>query len=238
MRRLFTIMALTGAALAAPAARADDRPFLRTATAVVEDDDERVFEFSATGLSHRHGDGLSLQGGYSFSPTLSAEVELGVSRDRAEGSRGREVGIGVWQAWIDPASEGWGLAGKLGAEWDRDAAGEPLQRTLRGVVAASLPLSGKQVWLHANAGVEQREGQGRAGIWSLALQGELDRRWALFGELASSSRRDELAQVGVRRWLRRDKIALDLGIGRERIADDRRGFVAAGLAFYDLDLHW
>lgn len=230
------MMALAGAALAAPAVRADDRPFLRTATAVVEDDDERVFEFSATGLSHRHGDGLSLQGGYSLSPTLSVEAELGFSRDRAEGSRGHEVGIGVWQAWIDPAREGWGLAGKLGADWDQES-GEARQRTLRGVIAASVPLSGKQVWLHANAGVEQREGEGRAGIWSLALQGELDRRWMLFGELASSSRRDELAQIGVRHWLRRDKIALDLGIGRERVAQDRRGFVAAGLAFYDLDLH-
>ncbi len=238
MRRLITVMALAGAALAAPSTRADDRPFLRTATAVVEDDDERVFEFSATGLSHRHGDGLSLQGGYSFSPTLSVEAELGLSRERAEGSRGRETGIGVWQAWIDPAREGWGLAGKLGAEWDRNAAGEPRQRTLRGVVAASLPLSGKQVWLHGNAGIEQREGEGRAGIWSLALQGELDRRWALFGEIASSSRRDELVQAGVRHWLKRDKIALDLSVGRERIEQDRRGFVAAGLAFYDLDLHW
>jgi hypothetical protein len=238
MRSLITIMALGGAALAAPSLRADDRPFLRTVTAVVEDDDERVFEFSATGLSHRHGDGLSLQGGYSFSPTLSIEGELGLSRDRAEGSKGWEAGIGVWQAWIDPAREGWGLAGKLGAEWDRDAAGEPQQRTLRGVIAASLPLSSKQVWLHANAGVEQREGEGRAGIWSLALQGELDRRWALFGEIASSSRRDELAQVGVRHWFKRGKLALDLAIGLERIADDRRGFVAAGLAFYDLDLHW
>ena len=237
MRRLLIAITLAGAALATPALRADDRPFLRTATAVVEDDDERVFEFSATGLSHRHGDGLSLQGGYSFSPTLSVEAELGLSRDRAEGSMGREAGIGVWQAWIDPAREGWGLAGKLSAEWDHDS-GEPRQRTLRGVVATSLPLSGKQVWLHANAGVEQREGEGRVGIWSLATQGELNRRWALFGEIANSSRRDELAQVGVRHWIRRDKVAVDLALGRERIAQDRRGFVAAGLAFYDIDLHW
>ena len=237
MQRLLVASILAGAALATPALRADDRPFLRTATAVVEDDDERVFEFSATGLSHRHGDGLSLQGGYSFSPTLSVEGELGLSRDRAEGSKGREAGLGVWQAWIDPAREGWGLAGKLSAEWDQ-ASDEPRQRTLRGVVAASLPLSGKQVWLHANAGVEQREGEGRVGIWSLATQGELNRRWALFGEIASSSRRDELAQFGVRHWIKRDKIALDLALGRERVAQDRRGFVAAGLAFYDIDLHW
>ena len=234
MQRLILGFALAGAALAAPLARADDRPFLRTVTAVVEDDDERVFEFSATGVGSKQGHELGLQGGYSISPTLSVEAELGWSRDREEHSTERQIGVGIWHAWVDPAREGWGLAGKLGSEWDQGAAGQARQRTLRGIVAASLPLLEKRVWLHANLGVEQRSGDGQVGLWSVAAQANLTRHWQLFAEAADNERREGLSQIGVRHWIRRDKIALDLAIGREHLPGDQRGFVAAGLAFYDL----
>ena len=58
-------LALAGAALA-PWARAGDGPFLNTTTAVVEDDDERVFEFSTQYVHQRQQRGWRTHLGYSF----------------------------------------------------------------------------------------------------------------------------------------------------------------------------
>ena len=75
-----------------------------------------------------------------LSPTLSAEVELGRERDTGQAGSERELGLGLWHAWLDPAREGWGLASSIELEWAR-ATGSPWQRpAMNAVLAASLPL--------------------------------------------------------------------------------------------------
>lgn len=223
------------------AAQADDRPFLRTTTAIVEDDDERVFEFSATHQNGKKERSTQLQLGYSFSPTLSVEVELGQDRNKVDEVSSREQGVGVWMSWIDPARDGWGLATKFSAERERESGAERWEKPkYKGVMAFSLPQADKSTWLHANLGTIYRptieDGQRRwTSTWSVAAQKELNRRFELFAEAAGvQDRSDQIAQVGVRHWIKREKLALDVGLGRQ-YAEERRGnFVALTLSVFDI----
>ena len=230
-------LALAGAALA-PWARAGDGPFLNTTTAVVEDDDERVFEFSTQYVHQRQQRGWRTQLGYSFSPTLSAEVELGRERDTGQAGSERELGLGLWHAWLDPAREGWGLASQFELEWSR-ATGSPWQRpAVSAVMAASLPLFDNTLWLHANLGARNAPGEdGRrwAGLWSVAAQHKLARRTEAFAELGGSNRSGErLAQIGLRQWLVREKVAADIGLGRRHGEGEGQRFVALRLSIFDI----
>ena len=218
---------------------ADDRPFLRTTSAVVEDDDERVFGFTATHISGKRQGSTSAQLEYSFSPTLSVELELGHQRDRIEGVSEREQGLGLRVSWIDPAREGWGLASKFSVERERESGEAWAKPQWRGVMAWSVPLASQSVWLHANLGAVHQAGPRDEdrwrGLWSLGADKALGRHTLLFAEAAGvSDGRDRMAQLGVRQWLKREKVALDVGLGRQFAHDTQGNFLAVSLSLYDL----
>lgn len=221
------------------AAHADDRPFLRTTTAVVEDDDERVFEWSVSHLSGKKERNTQMQLGYSFSPTLSVEFELGQARDKVDEQSSREQGLGIWTAWIDPAREGWGLATKLSVERERDSGATWERPAWKGVMAYSVPLLDKSLWLHANAGMRYQSSDAASrrwtSLWSFAAQKTLNRRFEVFAELAGNQERsDQLVQAGVRHWIQREKLAIDVGLGRQ-LAEERKGnFIALSLSVFDI----
>lgn len=221
------------------AAQADDRPFLRTTTAVVEDDDERAFEWSASHLNGPKERSTQWQLGYSFSPTLSVEAELGQVRDKTDDLSSREQGLGLWMSWIDPARQGWGLATQLRVERERESGASWEEPQWKGVLAFSVPLAEKTAWLHANVGMRHQSpsnGLRRwASLWSVAAQKELNRRFELFAEWAGTQdRRDQLAQAGVRHWIKREKLAIDIGAGRQ-FAENRRGhFAVVSLSVLDI----
>lgn len=235
-------VALALAALVAgvnPSARADDRPFLRTGTAIVEDDDERVFEVHGTVQAGRRFRGLGLQVEYAFSPTFSLEFEWSRTRDRLEGESSREIGLGARLAWVDPAREGWGLATRFSVERERESDDGWARPAWKGVLAWSLPAADRSAWLHANVGARYQPaepGERRwTGLWSVAAQQEITRHTVLFAEAAGARGGTErLAQVGVRHWLRREKVALDLALGRHFDLGPRGGFVVLGLSFHDI----
>ena len=236
---LASVVVALAAAWGSGAAWADDRPFLRTTTAVVEDDDERVFEFTTTHVMAKKQRSTSAQLGYSFSPTLSVELELGQQRDRIEGVTAREQGLSLRLAWMDPAREGWGLATRFSVEREREAGGEWAQPNGSGMLAFSVPLSGKSVWVHANLGArystEATDSRRWTGLWSWGAEKPLGRRTTLFAEAAGASDgRDRIAQLGVRQWLQREKVAVDVGVGRQFARDTPGNFVAVSLSLYDL----
>lgn len=230
-------LALVGAVLS-PFARAADAPFLRSTTAMVEDDDERIFEFSTEFVRQRQLRAWRTELGYSFSPTLSVELELGRERDRGEGGGERELGLSLWRAWVDPARAGWGLASRFELEWMRSSASTWRRPAVSAVMAGSLPLLDKTLWLHANVGARNAPGdEGRAwdGLWSLAAQYRLARRTEGFVESGDVMRGGErLAQVGLRQWLVREKVAADVGLGRRHSEGEGHRFVALRLSFYDI----
>jgi hypothetical protein len=237
LRRLAFVSASFAVLTACPSSWAGDRPFLDTNTAMVEDDDERTFEFSTWLVKLKQERALQAALEYNFSPTLSAEVELGWSKNKLLESKERSLELGLRKVWIDPARQGWGLGTNFSVGWARqDDTGWKAQ-SIRTVMAYSLPLLEKQVWLHANAGVERLQEERKTyGVASLALQGQVRKDITLFGEVARRPEKENLLQGGVRWWAKKDKVALDVSVGKLRPQDDEsRKFISLGLSLYDLD---
>ncbi len=216
---------------------AADRPFLETDTAIVEDDDERTFEFSAWLVKLKQERTLQTALEYNFNPTLSAELELGWAKNKEDGSQERSVELGLRKVWIDPARAGWGLGSNINLGWARNDEHGWKYGSLRAVMTYSLPLLENQIWLHANAGVlREQDEQKTYGIWSLAAQARLRKDITLFSEYAHQVQKNTLVQGGVRWWAKKDKIVLDFAVGKQKPQDaDRQNFVTVGLSFYDLD---
>jgi hypothetical protein len=236
--RLATCIVMSTVLWAASAsASTEDRPFLETGTAIVEDDDERSFEFSAWMVKLKQERALQAALEYNFSPTLSAEVELGWSKNKEDGSRERGVELGLRKVWIDPARAGWGLGTNVGLDWSRTGEHGWKYQSLRAVMTYSVPLLEKQIWLHANAGlVREQEERKTHGVWSLAAQAQLRKDFTLFTEYAHQAQKNTMVQGGVRWWAKKDKVALDFAVGKQRPQDaDRQNFINVGLNFYDLD---
>jgi hypothetical protein len=196
-----------------------------------------AFEFSTWLVKLKQERALQAALEYNFSPTLSAEVELGWSKNKLLDSRERSLELGVRKAWIDPARQGWGLGGNLSLGWARhDEAGWKAQ-SLRVVATYSLPMLENQIWLHANAGLERDlEERSTHGVWSMGVQGRVRKDITLFAEYAHQANKDALVNGGVRWWAKKDKVALDFSIGRIRPKDDEsQKYINLGLSFYDLD---
>lgn len=236
----FAALILATLSLCTPlAAQASDKPFLRTTQAVVEDDDERSFEISASVLSGRYLRETGLQVAYNISSTLSVEAQWSQAKLRTEGLSSREQELEVWKSWVDPAREGWGLASSLSVERGRESGERWESPDYQAMLAYSRPWADKSVWLHANLGTRytfDEDGRRRwAGVWALGLQHQLTKQFGLFAEVAGADGgRDRLAQAGARYWIKREKIALDLGVGRHFAAEQRGNFGVLTLSFYDL----
>ncbi|MEI7785096.1 MAG: hypothetical protein WCK08_11980 [Betaproteobacteria bacterium] len=239
-RRVRVALSLLAALLCA-SAWADDRPFLRTTSAAVDDDDERTFELHIGRLSGKKISASRLQMGYSISPTLNVEIELESIRDRIEDSTTRDRELALWVSWVDPHREGWGLASRVSAGQERES-GQGLERSAmhpyaRGVTAVSLPLVDKSLWLHANVGAQwgsaSQEMARWRGVWSLAGEYAITRRTSWFAELAATGHQ-RLSFAGVRQWLRKGKAALDLGTGRQTVGQSQGQFVSVSFSLYDL----
>jgi hypothetical protein len=218
-------------------ARAADRPFLSVDTAMVEDDDERTFEFSTWLVKLKQERAVQAALEYNLNPTLSAELELGWSKNKLLDSTERSLELGVRNVWIDPARQGWGLGSNLSVGWvRRDDMGWKAQ-SLRALATYSLPMLENQIWLHANAGLERDlEERSTQGVWSMGVQGRVRKDITLFAEYARQANKDSLVDGGVRWWAKKEKVALDFSIGRVRPRDDEgQKFITLGLSFYDLD---
>lgn len=227
-----------GALLAgATQVRADERPFLETHPAMVEDDDERNFEFSTWFVKLKKEKSLQTSLEYNFNPTLSTELQLGWAKNKEDGSRERNVELSLRKIWIDPARDGWGLGSLVSLGWLRADEHGWKYESVRALMTYSLPLLEKQVWLHANAGLQREQDERKVyGIWSLGAQGRLRKDLILFTEYAHQAQKNTLMQGGVRWWAKKDKVALDFAVGKQKPEDaDRQNFFTVGLSFYDLD---
>jgi len=221
------------ALLAAPA-MANDRPYLATASAAAEEDDDNVWSIET--LFQRVGTtrALVVAPEYAFSPTTSLQVEVARVRDRALGETSGLAEVELKHLFNHIARDGfgWGVVASLGFA---KSAGASLRRDEWGL---TLPLS-VSLWdgtglLHLNAGFTRPRGESREWNTTVALEREVWKRTTLFGEVARLGD-TTLFHAGVRHWIRREKLALDVSLQRVRGASDAResGFVI-GLGWYDL----
>ncbi len=228
---------LLGAVIASLAwsgsARASDRPFLLTAAAAAEEDDDNVWAVEAWWQRAGTQRMFSIAPEYAFSPTDSVQFEFSRSRDRAAGERshGLEVEFKHLFNRIGRDGYGWGIdlsitAGSSnGSGWRGEGVALKLPWTL------ALGESGAQ--FHVNAGIAKERGERRAFLGSAAYEHPLPGRMTGFVEIGRADRQT-LLHAGVRHWVKREKLALDLSVQRIRAGSDSASGVVLGINWYDL----
>lgn len=224
----------TAAALACAFASAlawADRPFIASTSAAAEEDDDRVWSI-ATAFERRRG---ARQGGvtaeYAFEPTRS--IEFTFERASPDGGSGFEVEYKHLFNHIARDGYGWGVALGLGAR--RDDGGSSWRG---GAWSLTLPLSIQFAQtdglVHLNAGLTREPGARRETLLAAGVEYQAWRRVTLFAEAAREGDDAKLLHAGARWWIRREKIAFDLGATRRRESGETRRGVIVGLAWYDL----
>jgi hypothetical protein len=224
----------------APCAHAD-MPFLRLETATVEHDDERNFEVSAQLSRTKDEAQRRVAVEYNISPLSSVEAELSFARARNAVERERELGLGYRYVLVDHNRDDWGLALKVAAEWekstDQDGTG-PWRYAGPTVLAAFiLPLADNRIRLHANWGVHHKRATGeRQQLWGAGVEADATPTLTAFAEWGAIRQEDRLQHAGLRWWIKRDKVAVQLSGSRTRDAASGETFkgVHVGMTFSDL----
>lgn len=240
IRKLHTLALALGISLAAAAsapAMAAERPFVLGGTAVQEDDDERVWE-AATRLEGRRGGhkALELELEYAFEPSLS--VELGWARRLGDDERETELELGARHVWRDPARHAVGVAFELEVEAQREVEDGEREGWRYGGTTLLVPLT--RVWessglrTHLTLGLQHARDEGTKPLAVLALQQPLTRRLEAFAEWGAVREREGVAHAGMRWWVKREKVALDLSVLRRRDGAERPEAVLLGLSVMDL----
>ena len=225
--------------LACIGAQGTDLPFLLGSTAVQEEDEERVYEFSTWGETGSHHKGFTAELEYSFVPDFS--MEIGWSRHPvAVGEREREteLELGMRKVLRDPARHGLGVALKVEVEASNkreDGAGGSWHY---GDTAALLPLSWQwgRTWLHLTPGLRNEWHEGTKPQLVAAFQHPFLRRFEAYGEWGAVRDRDGLFQAGVRWWAMRERMAVDFAGVRRREGSERSETLVLGLTLTDLSL--
>jgi hypothetical protein len=226
-------LAATALAVAASCVLANDRPFLATNSAAAEEDDDQVW--SVETVAQRAGAVLSagVAPEYAFNPTTSLQLELTHARDRAARENTQEAEWEFKHLFNHIARDGygWGLVSSIVFAREPDAGWRYSQWSLK--LPYSLQLWEGKGMLHLNAGAEKPRDDKRAWTASIALEREVARHTVAFGELARDGE-GRLAHGGVRYWLRRERLALDVAMQRVRSEGVSQYGLVLGLGWYDL----
>ena len=89
---------------------------------------------------------------------------------------------------------------------------------------------------HATLGYAKPKGDDGFATWALAAEHEFAPRNVVFAELASDTSDDKetLVHGGLRHWIKPNKVALDMTVGRWKGESESRNFVTVGMSFFDL----
>jgi hypothetical protein len=233
MRSMRALFVGAAAAACCGGLQATERPFVLAGTAIQEDDDERVFELTSWAEKGRGLKALNAELQYSFVPDFSVELGWGRRLLRVEDEREAETELeaGLRKVLRDPARHGLGVAFTLEVEAQREREGWRYAAT-----TAMLPLSWQwgPVWTHLSAGLQHERHEGVQPLAALALLGRVSRSADLFGEWAAVRQRSGLAQAGLRWWLRRDRVALEISALRRRDGGEHFDALMLGLSLFDL----
>lgn len=224
--------ALLLALLFAASAWCNDRPFQAARTAVMEDD---AYSWSIETWAQRYGRvrGLSFEPEYTFGDGFSIQGELTKLKERGSGPEtGHEAEVEFKQVFNHIARDGWGLAAS--AAFGREKLrGEDAVRTVTLKLPFSLALGSSGALLHLNVGAEKATDHRRAWTTAVAAEHEVFRRTWLFAEFSRTGE-EKFAQLGVRHWLKKEKLALDVSLQQHREDGNRASGFILGLGFYDL----
>ena len=225
-------IAMAISVFAGPACAAD-RPLLLTASAAAEEDDDNVWAIESWWQRVGSQRTFSIAPEYAFSPTDSVQFEFSRSRDHAAGERSHGLEIELKHLFnrIGRDGFGWGVdlalaAGSAnGSGWRAQGLALKLPWTLAIGESGAL--------LHANAGIAKARGERREFVASAAYEHPLPGRVTGFVEIGRADRQT-LLHAGVRHWIKRDKLAVDLAVQRIRAGSDSASGVVIGINWYDL----
>jgi hypothetical protein len=242
LRRGALAIALAAGAAAAPAA---DRPFFYTDAAVAEEDDEEVFGVEAWAAVARRSAELHAQVEYSIDPRTSVQTEFATRRERRPKASSHSVELEARHLFTDLARDDVGLGVSASVEAEREAEGEgggeddaPARWRrgawqLRGAASVSWGAS----LLHLNLGALRAPHDKARAALSAALVHSVGRRSEAFVELGGIGGVEHALHGGLRHWLRRERLAVDVTLGRRwpRVDDGRaETFATLGVAMYDV----
>lgn len=213
-------------------AGAEDRPYLAVTSAAAEEDDERVWSIETLATNDKTLNHLGVVAEYSFDPLHAVQFELGRSRDRLGETTSVEASVEVKWLFNRIARDGWGIGvvGSLSTERESGTGAAAGGWSL--VMPLSIRLGQDVALLHLNAGL-MREGGERRRLLAAGIEGELWRRVTGFAEIAAQGEA-RLAHGGVRWWLRRERVALDISAYRRREDGSTFSGWVIGLGWYDL----
>ncbi|WP_066339913.1 hypothetical protein, partial [Azohydromonas lata] len=238
----FALCAALAFCFSALPARATDRPYLVLRTAAMEDDEQ---SWMLGGRWIRTGADNALQMGLEYDFTRATSMELEWTAERAGGGeRSREAELEFKHLFNDIARDGWGagISMMLGLNRERaderagEAAEDGPRRGRRGALVQlplSLSLWEEQGQAHFNLGWQRRPFNGDQGFVAAGLERRLAGRTWGFTE-AVYQPGQHLLHAGVRHWLRRDRLALDISVQRQQGGEGWRNGVVIGLVAYDL----
>lgn len=226
-----TILALC-VALAAMAAQAADRPYLYANSAAAEEDEEQVWSVENWYRQAGRQKSLTVAPEYAFDPDTSLQVEMRRTLDRNAGS-GHEIEIEAKRLFKRIEREGWGWGVVAAIDMER-AKGGPWERAAVSLlVPLTLPIGEGEGLVHLNAGVAKPRGERRLVTGAIAAEREVWRRTSLFAEVAREPE-GRLLHAGVRHWIKRERLAVDLAWQRMRSDELRGSGIVLGIAWYDL----
>lgn len=209
-------------------AQANDRPFLLTTHAAAEEDDDAVWSVETWWQRAGPVRTFTVAPEYAFNPTTSIQFQA----SRATGNA-NALEIEFKHLFNHIARDGWGwgidlsweVGGTGGGDWKHHGVALKLPYTLQ--------LRGGDALLHVNAGLQKQRDERREWIGSVAFEHRLPWRSTGFIELGREDRLT-LWHAGVRHWVRRDRLALDVSVQRQSGADGRAYGAVIGVAWYDL----
>jgi hypothetical protein len=219
--------------LAIASAAAGDRPYSALTTAAAEEDDDRVWSFDATIGRLGTERALDTQAEYAFDPTTSVQFGYGLARERRSASKTQAVETEIKQLFNHIARDGWDWGVSLSHAWIKAP-----QRAWRGghwelTAPFSLQLGQGDALLHANVGWSKSSGESSERFVAFGGETDIVRRTVLFGELAREGEAT-FASVGVRHWIQRERLAVDVSLQRQRGDGSRASGFIVGMSWYDL----
>ena len=214
---------------------ANDRPFQVARTAMMEDD-ENSWSFESWVQRFGRVRGLSVEPEYSFTDGRSVQLELSRSLDRDGGQTGQEAEVEFKQRFNNIARDGYGWGLSLALNTSRGPA-EGRQHGWGLKLPLSIALGETGGLLHLNVGVDKASGDERRWVTAAVYERELFKRTHGFVELAREGD-TRYGQVGVRHWLKKERLAVDLALQQHRSRVEggtqrASGFIL-GLGWYDL----
>ncbi|HTT10556.1 MAG TPA: hypothetical protein VMG60_06690 [Burkholderiaceae bacterium] len=223
-------------------AQASDRPYLVATDAVADEDDYDVAGIESWLESSQKYQEFRFEPEYNFDPSNAVRVELAIARDRRfdQSVRSRGVELEYKHLFTDLQRSGYGSGVIAGLDWDdRSAAvggeeGGPEHTWSLDIVALTTLRPTPDTLVHFNLGAVKESGQGAHARWAVAAEHEIIRRTTLFAEAGGSAGEERLIHGGLRHWIRRERFAVDLTVGRRYLAPADRTFITIGIALQDM----